>query len=158
MPTQPLLTKTITEPDVVAASFRNQWLNFTLYLPQFMYKTKRKASKNDVCTFMVDDKQNRLKGNSQPIGGGLTNTQFLANGANYKTEFIQVDKRDLVNMYERVGLKHGYSSESLPTVYGTEYRHDSDTNNNRDKNGIFYFFRGLLEADCLRFLREKNII
>lgn len=153
-----LLKKTTEEENIISGSFKNQWINFGLYLPQFMYKTKRKARKNDVCTFIVADKTNRLKGNTQPIGGVATNTQFLANGDNYKTDFIQVDKRDLVNMYELLATKHGFTSDELPALFGTDYKAEYSTSNNKDKPGIYYFFRGLLQADCLRFLREKNII
>lgn len=153
-----LVGKGATETNIRTISFKNQWLNFCLYMPQFMYKTKRKPSKNDVCPFIIADKQNRLKGNNQPIGGGQIDTIFLANGNNYMTSFIDVDKRDLVNMYERLGNKHGFTSRDLPTLHGLGYKSEYNPINNRDQNGIFHFFRGLRNADCLRFLRDKNII
>lgn len=123
-----------------------------------MYVTKNNPNKNRVCGFIVPDKTMRLKGNDQPIGGGVQSTQFLANGNNYQTAFVQVDKRDLVNIYERIGGAHGFTSAGLPAVYGTTYKAEYAANNNLDALGIRYFFRGLLQADCLRFLREKNII
>jgi len=158
MPDISVLGKQATETNIRTLSFKNQWLNFSLYMPQFMYKTKRKPRKNDVCAFLIADKEHRLKGNDQSIGGGQVDTIFLANGNNYKTAFIHVDKRDLVNMYERLGNKHGFSSRDLPTLFGANYKSEYNAINNRDQNGIFYFFRGLLNADCLRFLRDKNII
>ncbi len=156
MPTQ--LTVNLSRRDVRTNSFRNQWMNFCLYLPQFMYVTKNNPNKNRVCGFLVPDKAIRLKGNDQPIGGGAYDTAFLANGNNYQTAFIRVDKRDLVNVYERVGDAHGFTSEALPTVYDAEYKSEYSGTNNQETQGLRYFFRGLLQADCLRFLREKNII
>lgn len=148
----------VGRPDVRTNSFRNQWMNLCLYLPQFMYVTKNNPKRNRVCGFIVPDKTIRLKGNDQPIGADQISTQFLANGNNFKTSFIHVDKADLVNMYNQVGAKHGFTSANLSIVDASKYKSVYQDNNNRDAMGILYFFRGLLHADCLRFLRDKNII
>ncbi len=157
MPTNQLTRQRSNSPgqyDIRAFSFRNQWMNFCLYLPQFMYKTKNNPNKNSVCGFLIPDRQNRLKGNNQPIGGDQKDTIWLANGDNFKSAFIKVDKRDLVNMYTRFPDKHGLSSVETGPLNG-EYRKDNDTRT--IPNNIIYFFRGL-RGDCLKFLRSKNIV
>lgn len=140
--------------DIRAFSFRNQWMNFCLFLPQFMYKTKNNPNKSDVCGFLMPDRQIRLKGNNKPIGADQKDIIWLANGDNFKTDFIKVDKRDLVSMYTRFPDKHGLTSIETGPLNGT-YKKNFDSKT--IPNNITYFFRGL-QSDCLKFLRLKNVV
>jgi hypothetical protein len=80
-----------------AYSIKDQWLNFSLYFTNFMYKTKNKAFRNKVCRFITN--KYRIKSNDNPIGGKQKDTLFLANGDYTKTTFIEVDKNDFIKFY-----------------------------------------------------------
>jgi hypothetical protein len=144
--------------DVQVNSFRDQWMNGCLYLLQFMYMTKNNQEKNRSCGYIVPDKYTRLEDNEQPIGGAEKNTIFLANGNNFQTAFIKVDKTDLVNMYTTLNGAHGFTSDTIAPVRGTSYQARYNSYNNKDRSGLLHFFTGLAGANFLQFLRTKNII
>lgn len=155
------LTQTPGGEDFTSPSFRNQWLNFTLYFLQFKYRTKKDPEKSKFCAFLLSERD-RLKKNDKPIGGNQRSTQFLANGKYFKTDFIQVDKQDLLRMmYDYPEIK-GYSYRESE-LRGTYRSKETNTDNKLDgvnpaPSGIKHFFRGLYEADCLQFLVKAGII
>jgi hypothetical protein len=67
--------------NVLGFAIKNQWINFTLYFPNFMFKTKRNPTRNKFCDWIIPlNGYDRLKSNSQPIGGKQKDTQFLGSG------------------------------------------------------------------------------
>lgn len=99
----------------VSLPIKNQWLNFSLFFVEFAYNTTNTDWFEAVDTHIM--KYNRLRGNQYgledaPLGGaipmgtpndnnapnsiqGLQNA-FLANGEAIKTNFIKVNKEDLI--------------------------------------------------------------
>lgn len=78
------------------ASFRNRWLNFGLYFYQFMYRTtvNNNINRFKVCGFLVH--RSNIIDNQISLGGSITNTKFMLEHSNIPTDFIKVDKDDLI--------------------------------------------------------------
>lgn len=154
---QETIKATSAENNVRAESFKNQWLNFGLYLPNFLYRTKRRVSKSIVCNWLIPDKV-RLKGNREILGGTATSTQWLANGNEYRTDFIELDKADLVDMLRKFPTQSGFTSDELPGLRGTYRSEAPRAGSTLDKAGRRYFYRGLLSSDVLRMLLNWNLL
>lgn len=145
------------EVKIVSPSFRNQWLNFSLYFIQFKYLTKRNLAKSKYCSFLLNLRE-RLRRNDNPIGGREKSNQYLINGDYFKTDFITVDKRDILKMLTEYPEVKGYTY--IPSELHGKYKSkNTDTNNNIENNNLVKtFYRGLGNADCLSFLVKSNII
>lgn len=157
-------------PNIIGYAIKNQWLNFSLYFPNFMYKTKRTLSNSKVCPWIISDKR-RLKSNSQPIGGKQTNTQFLGDGSTYQTDFIEINKEDLVNvfynqsiinpldnnLYLQIGLRLDING-----LKGTYKRDTTGSNTNQEDNNNepsqYYFIKGIFNNDIIQYLINSKII
>ncbi len=154
---QETITATSAENNVRAESFKNQWLNFSLYLPNFLYKTKRRVSRWKVCRWLIPDRD-RLKANRQPLGGTATSTQWLANGHEFRTDFIELDKHDIVDILRKFPSQSGFTSDDLPTLRGTYRSEAPRAGSTLDQAGRRYFYRGLLNSDMLRMLLNWNLL
>lgn len=142
---------------IISPSFRNQWLNFSLYFVQFKYLTKRDLSRSKFCSFLLGLRE-RLRRNDNPIGGRVRSNQFLANGNYFKTDFITVDKGDILQMLTDYPEVKGYTY-APKELNGSYKSKDTFTNNNISNNSLVKtFYRGLGDADCLQFLVKMNII
>ena len=133
-----------------------------------MYKTKRNLSNSKVCPWIISDKT-RLKSNSQPIGGKQTNTQFLGDGSTYQTDFIEINKEDLVNVfynesftsnnidYLQLGLRL-----DINRLKGTYKRDDTSLNTNQETNNNepsqYYFVKGIFNNDIIQYLINSKVI
>jgi hypothetical protein len=129
----------ITNEDTVVINsngISNAWLNFTLYFPQFLYRTKRKDRRNRVCDHFTFGE--RLKDNDRPLGGGFVNTKFLANGENYKTDFIEVDKEDIVEIFKNTEDTNKLLYFNNRNITGYNLK-----GNYKQTNNMIYFFKGL---------------
>ena len=151
------ITSTQSGTTITSPSFRNQWLNFSLYFVQFKYLSKRDLARSKFCSFLLGLKE-RLRRNDNPLGGRARSNQFLVNGKYFKTDFVTVDKTDVLKMIADYPEIKGYSY--APTaLQGTYKSKDSYTNNNIPNNSLVKtFYRGLGDADCLQFLVRMNII
>jgi hypothetical protein len=134
----------------------NAWLNFTLYFPQFLYRTKRNTTRNIVCDHFTF--KERLKDNENPLGGGFTNNKFLANGTGYKTDFIEVNKEDIVEIFkntEDINNTLYFNNDNI-TSYNLKGTYKPVDENNPNK---YYFFKGLTKnANSFLYLILKKII
>jgi hypothetical protein len=164
-----------------AYAIKDQWINFSLYFTNFMYKTKNKSFRNKVCKFITN--KYRLQGNDNPIGGKQKNNIWLAHGDYTKTAFIEVNKNDFIKFYD-------YKNPNLQSPFNdveqlgfrlekTEFQgnymraenHDSNSATNRtnqerdplDSNKwndgkSHYFLKGTNDNDIFKYLVESNII
>lgn len=142
-----------------AGSFKNQWLNFVLYLPNLIYIRKNSERKSRWCRWLVPGFE-RLRRNDESIGGKETDTSFLANGNEYRTAFIEIDKTDLLTMLRTFPHKHGYSTNVLPALLGV-YKNDDNSvaqGATLDQPGRRYFYRGLGSSDVLKMLVDWNVL
>jgi hypothetical protein len=151
---------------VIGFTIKNQWINFSLYFVNFMYKTKRNTSKSYMCTHIIPDKQEgRLKGNDDPIGGGQKNTYFLGRGDTFQTDFIEVNKEDFVNIFfskkindiSQLGIKIDKNQ-----LKGTYKRDDTAFNTNQESNyndpNQYYFLKGTNNNDIIQYLINSKIV
>lgn len=146
-----------TGTTIESPSFRNQWLNFSLYFVQFKYLSKRDLAKSKFCSFLLGLRE-RLRRNDNPLGGRAISNQFLVNGKYFKTDFIIVDKNDILKMIADYPEIKGYSY-GPSELKGSYKSKDTYTNNNIPNiNNVKTFYRGLGDADCLQFLVRMNII
>ena len=157
-------------PNIIGYTIKNQWLNFSLYFPNFMYKTKRNLSNSKVCPWIISDKT-RLKANSQPIGGKQTNTQFLGDGSTYQTDFIEINKEDLVNVFYNQTIVNPLDNNSylqlglrldINGLKGTYKRDTTSLNtnqeNNNDEPSQYYFVKGIFNNDIIQYLINSKVI
>ena len=157
-------------PNIIGYTIKNQWLNFSLYFPNFMYKTKRNLSNSKVCPWIISDKT-RLKANSQPIGGKQTNTQFLGDGSTYQTDFIEINKEDLVNVFYNQTIVNPLDNNSylqlglrldINGLKGTYKRDTTSLNTNQENNNNdpsqYYFVKGIFNNDIIQYLINSKVI
>lgn len=144
--------------------FKNEWLNFTLYFVQFGYRTKRNRSRNRVCSYIIKRKEDHLKDNNEPIaknnnGTMFTNTVFLANGEYFKTDFIKVNKEDLLTIFNgsiiinqndrTISSKDIANSFVTNTLIGNTYK--------KINPNTFYFMLGLFR-NCVNVLIRQRLL
>lgn len=148
---------------VIVKSFKNEWLNFCLYFPQFMYRTKKRLSSSTVCNQFTFAE--RLKDDNRPLGGGVTNTKMLANGDFYQTDFIEVDKNDIIKIFENTEYFNTYNGFKSESLTGRDEQNPDTiklTNPNLYKSdntqNIKYFFKGLGESNSFLNLILRRIV
>ena len=157
-------------PNIIGYAIKNQWINFSLYFPNFMYKTKRNLSNSKYCPWIIPSNDyGRLKSNSQPIGGKQKDTQFLGDGGTYQTDFIEIDKDDFVNIfytesftlnninYLQLGLRIDNNR-----LKGTYKRDNTGLNTNQESNNNepnqYYFLKGIFNNNILQYLINSKIV
>jgi hypothetical protein len=165
---------------VKAFAIKNQWINLSLYFINFMYKTKKKDSRNKVCGYFNNDfwivNKYHLKDNNNPIGGKEKNNKFLAVGNRIKTCFIEVDKTDLINFFERPELGFRVDNENLIGKGYARAENFSSGENDRnitnqerllddpasttwnDVSRKYYFLKGTNNNDIFQYLVNSKII
>jgi hypothetical protein len=155
---------------IKAYAFKNQWLNFSLYFTNFLYKTKNNTSKNKVCEWITS--KDRLKDNLNPIGGTETNNIFLVNGNITNTDFIEVDKTDLITFFKNKDLGFAINKNllnsplnykrsqenNIPNANITNQELDPNNSNIKNNNDIIYFMKGTVINDIINYLINSKII
>ena len=118
-----------------------------------------------VCKYITTP--DRLKDNNELLGGKQRNTKWLANGDYIKTNFIKLDKTDIVSFFEKDDT--GFSIEKSQLNSPDNYmRHTSNSNNitNQERdpnnssvnnnNNIIYFLKGLDYNDVIIYTLSTN--
>ena len=166
-----------------AYSIKNQWINFSLYFTNFMYKTQNKDFRNKVCKFITN--KYRLKGNENPIGGRQKNNIWLANGDYTKTTFVEVNKDDFIKFYnykntnlpapfnqiEQLGfriqkndLKGTYMRSENPTSNSSTNLTNQERQSNDGASAVwndgnsYYFLKGANDNDIFKYIIQSNIL
>jgi hypothetical protein len=155
---------------VLGFAIKNQWINFTLYFPNFMFKTKRNPARNKYCDWIIPaNAYDRLKANLLPIGGKQKNTQFLGDGEHYQTDFVEIDKDDFVNIF----YTELFTLNNIPYLqYGMRidksrlkgtYKRSNTADNTNQETGDndstqYYFLKGVMNNDILQYLVDSKII
>jgi hypothetical protein len=155
---------------VLGFAIKNQWINFTLYFPNFMYKTKRNPANNKFCDWIIPlNGYSRLNSNLQPIGGKQKDTQFLGDGKHYQTDFVEIDKDDFVNVFYTElftlnnipYLQYGMRIDKS-RLKGTYKRDNTTINTNQESSNNdqtqYYFLKGVMNNDILQYLVDSKII
>lgn len=159
MPTPSTVVPAASGNILTAGSFKNQWLNFALYLPNLIYLQKRNPDLSRFCRWLVPG-VGRLIANEQTLGGTEVSTQYLANGNEYQTAFVEINKTDLLTMLRSFPAKHGYTSDELPDLLGV-YQINPEASKQGaglDQPGRRYFYRGVWGSDVLRMLVDWNVL
>jgi hypothetical protein len=151
---------------VLGYAIKNQWINFTLYFPNFMYKTKRNIARSKYCDWVIpSNAYDRLKSNSQPIGGKQKDTQFLGSGEIYQTDFIEINKDDFVDIFYTESynnyLQYGMRLD-ISRLKGTYKRSNTTENTNQESNNNepsqYYFLKGIFNNNILQYLINSKIV
>jgi hypothetical protein len=122
---------------------------------------------SQVCKYLT--LVNRLKDNNDQLGAGVTNSKWLANGDYINTNFIKLDKTDIVSFFEN--LDNGFSLDRTQLNGPNNYmRHTLNsgniTNQERDplnssinnNNNIFYFLKGKNNKDIILYSLASNAL
>ena len=122
-----------------------------------------------VCGYITTP--DRLKDNNELLGGKQRSTKWLANGDYIKTNFIKLDKTDIVSFFERedVGFSIEKSQLNSPNNYmrhiynsgniTNQEREDNNTNSSvYNNNNIIYFLKGLDYNDVIIYALSTNSI
>jgi hypothetical protein len=150
----------------IVPAFKNQWMNFSIYFENFKYESTSNPSFGYVSPFVTNFYA--LKDNDRDIGGKQTNTKWLANGTYIQTNFILVDKSDLIKFYDyRINnvkqLGFRIPKSELKGTYLRQERPPSSTAQyfNQDNGDEYYFLIGTLSTsnnNVLEYLIDSKII
>jgi hypothetical protein len=158
---------------IKAHTIKSQWINFSLYFVNFMYKTSRNTQFSRVCDWIIPQKE-RLKGgeSNKPIGANQNDIYFLGNGNHYQTDFIEIDKEDLLNIF--FNESYTYPNNNLTYLQygmridksrlkGTTYkRRDTAFNTNQETSDNdptqYYFLKGVFSNDIIQYLINSKVI
>jgi hypothetical protein len=161
-----------------AFAIKNQWMNFSIYFLNFMYKTKKRDFRNKVCGYEDNDfyivNKYHLRDNNNPIGGKEKNNKFLAYGNRIKTSFIEIDKVDLVNFFRIPELGFRIDAENLIGETYLRAENDSSPTSNKtnqerllddpnsttwnDTGRKYYFLKGTNNNNIIQYLINSKVI
>lgn len=158
--------KLVNSNGIVYPSIKNQWINFSLYFENFKYNTG--TSPKSVSNYIT--RNSRLKGNEgdgdftngPQRGAGQRGVYWLANGDYIKTNFILVDKTDLIKFYDYKinNIKQLGFRIPLYELKGTYLRESNPGGNvmNQDNGDEYYFLIGANDNNVLQYLIDSKII
>jgi hypothetical protein len=122
--------------------FWNGWLNCSLYFLQYMYKLKKPTNKSHpdgrFCSDIVIDVDDN--DNTFSLGSGVFGIRHLLRGDLHPSKFIEIPKNDYL-------LLIGNSNKGLKS--------------NSNFSGTYpsiYFYKGLYNADCVKYIYNKNLL
>lgn len=153
------------QPNVVATYdnrtplFAYEWLNFTLYFPQYTFYQFVFSDAGRSRLLNADNRNlNPSVDNSILIAGKLKNTTNIARSDIHQTKFIHVPKEDILNIINQennptnpLGFRNGLDApyDQSPLI-GTDYE---------SIGSVQYFYKGYgAVADVFAFMRTKNIV
>jgi hypothetical protein len=125
----------------------------------------------NVCGYITTP--DRLKDNNEPLGGREKNTKWLANGDFIKTDFILLDKTDIISFFENPDSGFSIKKDNLnsPNNYkrhttnngsqnitNQERENDDSNSNNKNNNNILYFLKGTNGNDIITYTISTNVI
>jgi hypothetical protein len=132
-------------------TFENDWLNFSLYFLQFMYKTRSSGAKNFVCGSIISNKHKQLSDNKDSLGGGESNTKWLVDGSKFKTKVVNVNKVDFVRMFTK--KDSGFSTDG-----GIDLEEETSNQYAKNPNSEkITFYKGFF-SDSIKSLVDKELV
>lgn len=134
--------------------FTDRNVHFCLYFLQYGYKAKTKVADPDTITCPDIVGKENVRFNSNPLGGGLVNTQHLAKGANFQTNFVEVPKKDIYTLLTSC-KRSDYFLKLEGKYYTPTESLDNDPTNTL--NNVLYF-KGIKDSDCIFHLYKYNLI
>lgn len=160
-------------PDNNLSYFGAAWLNFAIYLPQIGYLTKNRGEVRDYrsnTSITQDYKSDHFYlDNEQIIAANQVNTKWFARSDLHYTDFIDIDKSDIINIVNNVTLKGGKLNEVIEKINENSIYFNGNSpcpenggyvganpNNSKDEN--IYFFRGLKGSDCLKLVYDLGLV
>jgi len=153
---------------IIVPAFKNQWMNFSIYFENFKYNTTGAFFDPGARVSFFITTTERLKDNERDIGAKQTNTKWLAGGTYIQTNFILVDKTDLLKFYEQkyngiTQLGFRIPKSELTGNYLRQEKPASSTAQyfNQDNDDEYYFLIGTLSTsnnNVLQYLIDSKII
>jgi hypothetical protein len=145
----------------VNLAMKNQWINFSIFFTNFKYNT----SNFPYVDFYIVP-QLRLKDDVLDIGGGQKNSKWIANGTYLKTNFVKINKEDLINTFYEykidniIQLGFRIPKAKLNGEYLRENNQGVAIMNQDlgDAIGEYYFLKGANDNDVIKYLIDSNII
>jgi hypothetical protein len=156
-----LITNGNAAYDNTTPLFAAEWLNFSLYFPQYTnYSGLDSNTARRSRLLNADNRFNTMfDPNSQLIAGTLKDTSNLGRSDIHPTKFINVPKTDILKIINytesgalsSLGFRNGFDPPfNDDPLTGTDYKSES---------GTVYLYKGLGSvADIFTFMRGKNII
>jgi hypothetical protein len=157
--------------------FGANWLNFTVYLPQFGYINKGFSSVDHLrtatnfanqllsATPSDSDKPDNyyfLEDNTQAIAAGQVNTKWFARSDLHWTDFIKVPKEDIlkINNYSQKGFNNSgltgtYRNGTTPCPFNGGKLNGNPSAAADPKT---YFYKGFNTADCIDFIISLGLV
>ena len=139
-------------------SFNNDWNTYF-------------TNSTNVCAHITTP--DRLQDNSELLGGREKNTKWLANGDYIKTDFILLDKTDIISFFENLdsgfsirknqlnspnNYKRHTTNNGSQNITNQERENDNPQSTNKNYNDIIYFLKGTTGADCIVYTISTNVI
>ena len=148
------------------ASIKNQWINLSIYFTNFKLNNETDFGRGPYVDEYITDK-NKLRGDSDlgqngPKGANQSGVQWLANGDRIKTNFIKINKEDLIKfyVYEIDGISQLGFRIPKAELKGEYLRANNPGGNvmNQDNGDEYYFLKGAKDNDIFQYLKESNLI
>ncbi|MFW6219477.1 MAG: hypothetical protein ACOC33_01285 [bacterium] len=153
-----------------------QWLNFLIYFPQFTYVDTNNISQGGRSTVVSDafvtnvQSMIFLRDNANSLGDGLFNTKWYLRGDGNPTQFVHVEREDILTMLNNPNTLAFRKSDL--SLIGNEYRYrrpniESDLQEQIINGAVDeyfngdddpYFCRGIRNNDCISFLSNLGLI
>jgi hypothetical protein len=165
----PFLFSQLFIKNSISSSIKNQKISIdysTLYNQLYSPDDNK-----NVCSHIT--KSNRLQDNNDLLGGKERNSKWLASGQDIKTDFIKLDKNDIILFFEN--FDNGFSIYKNGLNSYSNYKRETNpssslniniTNQERDdlnatvynNDNIYYFLKATNNNDIIKYLINTKII
>jgi hypothetical protein len=123
-----------------------------------------------VCGYITTP--DRLKDNNELLGGKEKNTKWLANGDYIKTDFILLNKNDIISFFENPdtgfsidknqlkgdSYKRYISNDGTFNITNQERELNNPNSLIKNNNNILYFLKGTNSNDVITYALSTNVI
>lgn len=164
--------------------FGSQWLNMSIFQIQFAASDRKRENRVRASEFLLENnrssKMHFINKNTQNLGGGRFDSQGFITARYHYFDFINIKREDIVKMANKPFKKifrttedelENFNTNTWGNIEPGSYKYTpnnstlqtfSNTNLNiigRDLNPKgAYLYKGLNEADCIKYLNSLNLI
>ena len=156
--------------------FGSQWLNMTLFQIQFAATDRKRNKRIRVSRFLLEefDQSNMyfINDNTQNLGGGRINSKGFLTAQYHYFDFVNVKRDDIIKMASNENKKI-YRANTDNLNPQSTYKYATNNSNikvlesnlggnivGRDfttQSGAF-IYKGLFQSDCIKFIKDLNLI
>jgi len=167
--------------------FGANWLNFSIHFSQIGYSDEsgKQGSfagmfSNTNFSSIFKDNKHFYEDNNQLIGADKKNTKWYGRSDLHWTDFVEVSKDIIIGLFEETNIVKGFKSTQLSNELETKINNSNFRNGkhipfgwskpcptyggridgipSNDRDGKYYFYKGLGEIDCIEYLISLGLV